>query len=295
MGSLRFVLVPPSQQGGPLSPFNGSAHAEPRLLAGGIGGAVSSRMVAAANMVEVAALVGDTARATMLSALMGGQSLTASELAFLAHVSRSTASEHLAKLVAARLLAVTRKRRFSYYRIASPLIAGMLESIKTVAAIEVPPRYQPRSAADAALRFARTCYDHVAGELGVAIADALVASGSVALTDDGGEVLDGGAHLLTRFGAQLATKPGSKRIFCRPCLDWSERRYHIAGHVGAEICRCCLERGWLKRERDSRALRLTPSGRSGLADAFGVKLPDHRHEGRVQADFSRSSKALQNA
>ena len=104
-------------------------------------------MVAAANLVEVAALVGDTARATMLGALMSGQSLTGGELAFLAHVSRSTASEHLTKLVEARLIAVTRRRRFSYYRIASPLVAQMLESIKVVAAIEVPPRYQPRSCA----------------------------------------------------------------------------------------------------------------------------------------------------
>src|SRR5947199_8905468 len=123
----------------------GSARAELSWLAGGSAGAVESRMVAAANLVEVAGLVGDTARATMLAALMSGQSLTASELAFLAHVSRSTASEHLAKLVNARLIAVSKKRRFSYYRIASPLVAGMLESIKAVAAIEVPPRYQPRS------------------------------------------------------------------------------------------------------------------------------------------------------
>jgi len=111
-------------------------------------------MVAAANLVEVAALVGDTARATMLNALMGGQSLTATELAYCANVSRSTASGHLSKLVAGRgFLTVIRDRRFSYYRIASPLVATMLESIKVVAAIEVPPRRQPRSANDDALRF----------------------------------------------------------------------------------------------------------------------------------------------
>jgi DNA-binding transcriptional ArsR family regulator len=144
-------------------------------------------MAAAANMVEVAALVGDTARATMLAALMGGQSLTGSELAYLARVSRPTASEHLTKLVNARLLSVTKKRRFHYYRIASPLVAGMLESIKAVAAIELPPRYQPRSAQDEALRFARTCYDHFAGQLGVAIADALVAKGYVVLAEDDGQ------------------------------------------------------------------------------------------------------------
>jgi DNA-binding transcriptional ArsR family regulator len=229
-------------------------------------------MVAAANLVEVAALVGDTARATMLAALMGGQSLTGTELAFLARVSRPTASEHLAKLVEARLLAVARKRRFAYYRIASPLVAQMLESLKAVAAIEVPPRHQPRSAADDAIRFARTCYDHIAGTVGVAIADALSAGGHVVLSDDGGELTDSGARLLQRFGATLVPKAASRRIYCRPCLDWSERRYHVAGLVGAEICRCCLERGWLTRMRDSRALRLAPEGRRGLVETFGVVL-----------------------
>src|SRR5207237_8921342 len=102
--------------------------------------AIGLRMVAAANLVEVAALVGDTARATMLAALMGGQSLTATELAYCASISRSTASGHLTRLVSARLLTVTRKRRFAYYRITSPLVASMLESIKLVAAIETPPR-----------------------------------------------------------------------------------------------------------------------------------------------------------
>src|SRR5262249_14534215 len=157
-------------------------------------------------------------------------------------------------------------------RIASPLVATMLESIKLVAAIEVPPRYQPRSAQDDALRFARTCYDHLAGRLGVAIADALVAKGYIILTDEGGEVTDAGTRFLNELGANLIPKSGGRRIFCRPCLDWSERRYHVAGHVGSEICRCCLELGWLRRERDTRAVRVTPAGRSGLYDAFGLRL-----------------------
>src|SRR5258707_866162 len=156
-------------------------------------------MVAAANLVEVAALVGDTARATMLAALMGGEALTASELAFLARISRSTASEHLGKLVAARLITVTTKRRFRYFRIASPLVAQMMESIKLVAAIEVPPRHQPRSPQDEALRFARTCYDHIAGRLGVAIADALIDRRCVILEEDGGEVTEAGVEVLTRL------------------------------------------------------------------------------------------------
>lgn len=227
-------------------------------------------MVAAANMVEVAALVGDTARATMLAALMSGQALTASELASRARISRSTASGHLGKLVGARLLAVTQKRRNRYYRIASPLVARMLEGIKAVAAIEVPQRHQPRSIGDDRLRFARTCYDHLAGTLGVAIADALVAGGHVVLSDDGGEVTASGMDFLSKFGAVLAPKSGSRRIFCRPCLDWSERRFHIAGHVGAEIHRCCQERGWLKRDRDTRAVRITPAGQIGLRKTFGI-------------------------
>jgi DNA-binding transcriptional ArsR family regulator len=229
-------------------------------------------MVAAANMVEVAALVGDTARATMLAALMGGESRTGSELAFLARVSRPTASEHLTKLVAARLLTVNKKRRFSYYRIASPLVAQMLESIIAVAAIEVPPRHQPRSVQDERLRFARTCYDHLAGWLGVAVADALVAKGCIIFDDDGGEVTEAGRTFFCDFGVDLAAKAGSRRIFCRPCLDWSERRYHVAGHVGAQMCLRCLELGWLAREHDSRAVRITPAGAIGLRATFGLSF-----------------------
>src|SRR5262245_31245222 len=167
-------------------------------------------MVVAANLVEVAALVGDTARATILAALMGGQALTASELAFIARVSRPTASEHLTKLVEARLIAVSKQGRYRYYRIASPLVARMLESIIAVAAIEVPPRYQPRSIRDDALRFARTCYDHLAGQLGVAIADALVDNGHIVLGEDGGEVTEAGAALLHDFGADLASQSRTK-------------------------------------------------------------------------------------
>jgi DNA-binding transcriptional ArsR family regulator len=229
-------------------------------------------MVADANMVEVAALVGDTARATMLAALMSGQSLTATELAYCAHITRSTASGHLAKLVNARLLVVNRKRRFAYYRIASPLVARMLESIKQVAAIEVPPRHRPRSARDDALCFARTCYDHLAGQCGVAVTDALVAHGHIVLNDEGGEVTPAGERFFCSFGVDLAPRPGSRRMFCQPCLDWSERRYHLKGVVGAELLCRCLDLGWFKRERDSRALQLTPAGRAGLAEVFGVRM-----------------------
>jgi hypothetical protein len=197
-------------------------------------------------------------RATMLAALMGGQALTA--------------SGHLGKLLGARLLSVSQKRRNRYYRIASPLVAKMLESIKAVAALEMPTRHQPRSAQDDALRFARTCYDHLAGRLGVAIADALVAKCYVVLSEEGGEVTPAGAQFLIKFGAQLNSKSARRRIFCRACLDWSERRYYVAGLVGAEIWRRLMELGWLARQRDTRAVRVTEAGRRGLRDTLGVKL-----------------------
>src|SRR5262249_51616842 len=201
-----------SQQSRRLSFAIGSARAEPSLLADGAAGAVKSPMVAAANLVEVAALVGDTARATILAALMGGQALTGSDLAYLARVSRPTASEHLLKLVEARLVAVTKQGRYRYYRIASPLVARMLESIIAVAAIEVPSRYQPRSIRDDALRFARTCYDHLAGQVGVAITDALVANGHIVLTEDGGEVTDAGTRFLARALALAVASVGTSAL-----------------------------------------------------------------------------------
>src|SRR5262245_4893628 len=148
----------------------------------------------------------------------------------------------------------------------------MLESIKAVAATEVPTRHQPRSARDEASRFARTCYDHLAGQLGVAIADAMVAGGYAVLSDDGGELTGAGTRFLRKFGADLTAPARNRRIFCRCCLDWSERRYHLAGHVGAEICRRLLELGWLVRERDLRVVRITSAGRAGLYDTFGLDL-----------------------
>jgi DNA-binding transcriptional ArsR family regulator len=247
---------------------NGSVRAELFSIGMLAVSAIRLTMVAATNLGEVAALVGNAARAAMLGALMDGRSLTGKELAYCADVSRSTASGHLSKLVAARLLTVTRSRRFSYYRIAGPPIATMLESIGVVAGLEVPPGRQPRSANDEALRFARSCYDHLAGRLGVAITDALVAMGHIELTDEGGEVTSSGGRFLSEFGADLTPRP--RRIYCQPCLDWSERRYHLKGLVGTRILDRLLQLGWLKRVSGSRALRLTSSGKAGVYEMFRI-------------------------
>jgi DNA-binding transcriptional ArsR family regulator len=233
-------------------------------------------MISAANIAEVASLVGDPARANMLVALMDGQALTASELAFLAGIAPSTASVHLAKLVEARLLAVVTQGRHRYFRLASPLVARMLEGITVVAAIEAPARYRPRSIRDKALCAARTCYDHLAGRLGVAIADSLAARAHVTLDEDGGEVTASGAAFLASIGVDLAMLQRRRgRSFCRPCLDWSERRSHLAGAVGNAIAARCFELGWIERVRDSRAVAVTVAGRAGFADAFGIPGADH--------------------
>jgi len=224
-------------------------------------------------MAEVAALVGDPARANILDTLLDGRAFTATELAFAAKVSASTASAHLAKLVDARLLSVVQQGRHRYFRLASPLVARMLESIMAVAAIEMPPRYRPRSPRDEALLLARTCYDHLAGRVGVGIADALVKRSHVILSDDAGEVTAEGVKLFRELGIDLALeKRLSPRRFCRPCLDFTERRFHLAGALGAMLARRCFDLGWIERRRDSRAVTITVRGQAGLRDAFGLDL-----------------------
>ncbi len=227
-------------------------------------------MVLGSQTAEIAALVGDPARANILMALSDGRALTATELAYLAHITPQTASGHLAKLVDGRLLSVAKQGRHRYFRLASPLVGRMLESINAMAAIEGPPRYRPRSPADDAVRQARYCYDHLAGRLGVALADALVEKGHVEFGDDGGVVTPSGTEFLTAFGLDLAAK--TRRAFCRPCIDWSERRPHIAGAVGAGLAARCFDLGWIARIRDTRAVKITAKGRAGFGETFGIAL-----------------------
>jgi hypothetical protein len=144
-------------------------------------------------------------------------------------------------------------------------------NVLTVAAIG-PRRHRPTWGADAALRTARTCYDHLAGRLGVALTEALVAHGHLLLSDDGGELTAAGAEFLSEFGIDLPTARRRKRIFCRPCLDWSERRSHLAGSVGAALAARCRALGWIGPMRGSRALRITPAGQQGLMDQFGIMV-----------------------
>jgi len=220
---------------------------------------------------EAAALIGNPARANILAALMDGRALTSSELAYRANVAPSTTSEHLAKLVDGRLIAVSSTGRHRYYRLASPAVAHLLENMMALS-IDGPPRHRPASRCDDAMARARTCYDHLAGRLGVALADSLAERNHIILGDEGGLVTDEGGKFLRELGVEFDRPKKSRRTFCRACLDWSERRWHIGGFLGAAIAGRCLELEWVERQRDSRALSITPSGERAFDQLFGFSI-----------------------
>lgn len=229
---------------------------------------------------EVAALIGDAARANILSALLGGKALTAGELASRAGVTPQTTSGHLAKLAAAGLIALEKQGRHRYYRLAAPEIAQAMESLMTVAAAG-PQRHRPTGPRDEAMRIARTCYDHLAGRLGVALADSLGHAGHVVFCDGAGLVTDDGRHFLTDFGIDLTPRATDQRPLCRTCLDWSERRPHLAGRLGAALLWRTLELGWIARAGDSRAIRITRAGEEGFARNFRISKEQLRMRSAV--------------
>jgi DNA-binding transcriptional ArsR family regulator len=223
---------------------------------------------------EIAGLVGDPARATMLMALLDGRAHTATELASAAGVTPQTASTHLAKLTQAGLLQAAREGRHRYFRLASPKIVEMLEGIVAVA-LENRPLYRPlwRQARD--LSAARICYDHLAGRLSVDLTDFLAAEKYLVVSDDeAAEITTEGARFLTEFGIDLSALRSARRQFCRLCLDWTERRPHIAGAVGAALTERCFDLGWTERMKNSAAVIVTASGKRGFLETFGIEVPE---------------------
>lgn len=207
---------------------------------------------------RVAALVGDPARANMLSALVGGGALTASELAHEAGVTLPTASSHLARLNDGGLVRVASQGRHRYYALAGPQVAAMLEAIMGVAAMTGPVRTRP-GPRDADMREARVCYDHLAGALAVAFYDSLVRRGHVGETDGGLRLAPAGRQWFADSGIAVPQER-SRRPLCRSCLDWSVRRSHLAGSLGAATLDHILAQGWARRLSGSRAVRFTPAG-----------------------------------
>jgi DNA-binding transcriptional ArsR family regulator len=226
-------------------------------------------MITGPIIAEIAALVGDPARATIVSALLDGRALTASELAVAARITPQTASTHLAKLTEAGLLSVVRDGRHRYFRLASSTVAGMIEGIVAVA-LEKRPRYRPLSRQARALSAARICYDHLAGRLSVDLTDSFVAREYLVLDDEAAEITTAGTRFLTEFGIQLPPLRSTSRHFCRLCLDWTERRPHIAGAIGAAITKRYFDLGWMERMKRSHAVIVTPSGRRGFQKTFGI-------------------------
>ena len=220
----------------------------------------------------IAGLIGEPSRSTMLLSLMGGQQLTAGDLAKRSHIAPATASEHLKKLVAGGLVRVLVHGRHRYYRLASSEVASMLEGIMALAPPN-PVRSLRESTMTKQLHLARTCYDHLAGSIGMTITEAMLKNGWL-ITDPATEML-----AITNLGHQqfatwkLPLEPNRQRPMIRSCLDWSERRYHVAGQLGAVIAQRFFTEEWIMRGGSGRVVQVTESGVSALKSWFGIFWP----------------------
>lgn len=221
------------------------------------------------NIAEVASLIGDPSRSAMLLCLLGGKALPASELARVARITPQTASSHLAKMVEGGLLVHESFGRHRYYRLANPEVGQALEALNAIA----PPkliRSLRESDQSKALHFARTCYDHIAGEVGVALIDKMLAIGLV--TEEGQDfvVTPDGAKWYGDFGINLGDIRRGRRHFARQCLDWSERRHHMAGALGAAVTSRLFDLKWMEQIPGGRSVRVTHDGFLGFESELGL-------------------------
>ena len=225
------------------------------------------------NIVSIAALIGDRARTEILTALMGGKALTATELADVAGVTKQTISGHLAMLTNAQLIAMEKQGRHRYFRLAADDVAQLLEVLMGVAfrTGAVRLRSSPR---DPAMRKARVCYDHLAGELSVQIYQYLLKRDALAPSTDGLTLTPSGHRFFMNFGINAEDLRQQRRSFCRACLDWSERRHHLAGALGAAMLERMLTLHWAKRERDSRLVNFSRPGEKAMRELFGLPSAD---------------------
>jgi len=219
------------------------------------------------NIAGIAALIGDRARSEILTALLGGQALTATELGGVADVTKQTVSSHLARLLEAKLVTVEQQGRHRYFRLADDDVAQLLESLLGVAyrTGAVRLRSSPR---DPALRKARVCYDHLAGDLAVLAFDAFRKHRWIAHDEAGLTLSRAGLKFCRTMGIDADAARESRRPMCRACLDWSARRHHLAGQVGAQLLDRCYDLGWAKRRRGTRIVDFTPRGEREFLRVF---------------------------
>jgi DNA-binding transcriptional ArsR family regulator len=224
-----------------------------------------------ADIAAVAALIGDGTRARFLCELVGGRSRRASELASTAGVSRATASFHLGRLLAANLLEVQTHGRHRTYRLAGPEVAQAIEALQRIA-----PRQAIRSLRGAgsahALSYARFCYDHLAGRFAIELVDAMTTAGLITPAGDRFELTARGVSWFGELGVDVPRLRSARRSFARACLDWSERRPHLAGALGAALAGRFLELNWIERAPQGRAMKLTPVGSAHLRTALGIEV-----------------------
>jgi DNA-binding transcriptional ArsR family regulator len=236
-------------------------------------------MTTIASIASIAALIGDPTRAGILVTLMDGRALTAGELAGAAGVTPATASGHLGRLLDAGLLMLEQQGRHRYYRIESASVASLLENMMSLSGelSAVVGRCKPVSTGprDRALRRARLCYDHLAGEVAVGIATNLISRGQLNLSQDGGAVTGEGLAFIASIGVDLSADDSIRLghgAFCRPCLDWSERRPHVGGAIGRALYASFMSNNWIRKPDHGRAVSITTLGRSELNRHFGLEL-----------------------
>ncbi|MET7932924.1 winged helix-turn-helix domain-containing protein [Streptomyces sp. NPDC005322] len=226
------------------------------------------------QLARLASLIADETRATICLALLDGRAWTAGELARHAGVAASTASEHLSRLIEGGLLAEERQGRHRYVRLAGPQIAQLIEDLSAHAAPPPPPRTLRASSASGAMARARTCYDHLAGRLGTAITDAMLERGLLQGAT-GFALTEPGMAWFQDLGIDLtAAAARGRRPMVRSCLDWTERRPHLAGVAGAALCRHTLDAGWCVRIGSGRALRVSAHGERAMRELLGVTLAE---------------------
>jgi DNA-binding transcriptional ArsR family regulator len=231
-------------------------------------------MAAHLDISVIGKLLGDPSRLSMVSTLIDGRSLTARELAHGTGVSASTASFHLAKLVDAGLLVVLSQGRHNFYRVASPEVGAALQAMLRIApSAKVRPEAKPAARRQNEVCFARTCYGHLAGVLGLAVAEALQEEGIIEVEgDDDFSLTAEGERFFTELGIDLGVLQGTRRLFARQCLDWSERKPHLGGALGLAFTEGMLQQKWLRKKSGGREVQVTEEGRAGLRRLLGIDV-----------------------